>query len=72
MEKEDKKDLKKSNNNYGTKDFSALANPPESYESDDISALVNSVLEKLSNIVEQTAKAQQDVDRIKIQNNRIK
>ena len=68
MENEDNKDHKKSNDNNWTKDFSALTNPPESYESD-VAALVNSVLEILSNIVEQTAKAQQDVEHIKIQHN---
>ena len=41
--------------------------PPESKDSngtEDISALINSVLEKLSNIVEQTTNAQQDMEKI--------
>ena len=71
MEKENNTAPKKSHDN-GTEDFSASINSPDSNgrnEKEDISVLINSVLEKLSNIAQQTANAQQNMESIENQIN---
>ena len=59
MEKEDNYSSPESNDNI------ALVSDDGNASQEDIQALINSVLEKLANIADQTVKAQQDIDGIK-------